>query len=138
MARNASDFGQSASLVPRLNPGNVFAPEHGEVGICHLGLGGQIHPNLEQLCGIGCIGVEQRKHFAVHDALACGKPLHVAIAEAGCGAERIRMVDQPAAHNGHGLEAPMRVGRKARNRVAVVHAPAVFTAKVLTDIAPGQ
>src|SRR4030095_8228957 len=48
---------------------------------------------------------------------------------------RIGMVDQALAHDGHGLEAAVRMPRKARHRGAVVHAPAVAAAEVLAQIA---
>ena len=42
------------------------------------------------------------------------------------------------AHDGHRLKAAVRVGRKAGNGLAVVHAPAVLAGKVLAQIAPVQ
>ena len=58
--------------------------------------------------------------------LAGGQPLHVAAAEARGRAERIGVVDQALAHDGHGLEAAVRMRREAGHRLAVVHAPAVL------------
>ena len=88
--------------------------------------------------GLGARGVEQREHLRMHDAAAGGEPLHVAAAEARRGAERIGVVDQALAHDGHGLEAAVRMRREARHRVAVVHAPAVLAGEVLAEVAPGQ
>ena len=48
------------------------------------------------------------------------------------------MIDEPAAHDGDGLEAAVRVLREAGHHVAVVHAPAVPALEVLPDGAPGQ
>jgi hypothetical protein len=44
----------------------------------------------------------------------------------------------PIAHDGHRLEAAVRVCRKAGHGLAVVHAPAVLATKVLPQIAPCQ
>ena len=56
-------------------------------------------------------------------------------AEARGGAERVGVIDEAAAHDGHGLEAAVRVLRKAGHDVAVVHAPAVLAVEVLADVA---
>ena len=74
----------------------------------------------------------------MHDALACGQPLHITRAKAGRGAQRIRVVNKALAHDGHGLKATVRMRRKARYGLAVVHAPTVFATKVLTQVAPLQ
>ena len=113
-------------------------PEHGEVRRGHLVALGQVEPDLEQLAGVGRILVQQRKHFSVHDAAPGGQPLHVALAEAGRRAQRIRVVDQAAAGDGDGLEAAVRVGRKTGHLLTVVHAPTVFLRKVLADLAARQ
>ena len=57
---------------------NLFAPQHGEVRLDHFVAGRQVEPNLKQLGGIGLVGMAQGKHFAMHDALPSGQPLHVA------------------------------------------------------------
>ena len=43
------------------------------------------------------------------------------------------MVYQPFADDGDSLEAPVRVRRKARHHVAVVHAPTVLAAEILAN-----
>ena len=48
------------------------------------------------------------------------------------------MVDVTAAHDGHGLEAAVRMLRKARDDAPVVHAPAVLAGEVLAKVAPGE
>jgi hypothetical protein len=78
----------------------------------------------------------QRKHLAVHDAFARGQPLHIACAKARRGTQRIRMVNKALAYDGYGFKAAVRMRRKAGNGLAVVHAPAVFATKVLTQVAP--
>src|SRR3989344_4339704 len=50
-------------------------------------------------------------------------------------AQRIGMVDETLAHQRHRLKTPVRVARKARHGVAVVHAPAVLAAEVAADLA---
>jgi hypothetical protein len=45
------------------------------------------------------------------------------------------VVDEPLAHDGHGLEAPVRVLREARHHVAVVHVPAVAVGEIAADVA---
>ena len=82
--------------------------------------------------------VTQWKHLAVHDAFARRQPLHIAIAKAGCGPQRIGMVDASLAHDGHGFKTTVRVRWKARNGLAVVHAPAVFVAKVAAHLTSRQ
>ncbi|MCW0425909.1 hypothetical protein NB713_003852 [Xanthomonas sacchari] len=72
------------------------------------------------------------------DARAGRHPLHVAGAEARRRTERIGMVDQALAHDGHGLEATVRMTGKAGNLFAVIHAPAVLAAEVLADGAAMQ
>ena len=74
----------------------------------------------------------------MHDAAACGEPLHIAATKARGRAQRIGVIDQASTHDGHGLKTAMRMGRKARYGVAVVHPPTVFTRKVLAQVAPGQ
>ena len=67
-------------------------------------------------------------------AAARGQPLHIAFAVTGGGAQRVSMVHQPLAHNGHGLEAAMGMGRKARHLIAVVHAEAILAAEIHADL----
>ena len=69
------------------------------------------------------------------DAVAGGEPLHVTVAEAGRCTERIRVIDEAAAHEGDRLEASMRMLREARHIAAVVHAPTVAPGEVLTELA---
>ena len=131
-------LGRAALRVLVVQGLHVFPPKHGEVRLGHFVFGRQVEPNLEQFGRIWRLHLAQRKHFAVHDALACGQPLHVARAKAGGGAQRIGVVDMALAHDGHRLKAAVRVGRKAGNGLAVVHAPAVLAGKVLAQIAPLQ
>ena len=133
-ASNTDHFGLVALRVGRVEVGNVFVPEHGEVRLGHLAARGQVEPDLEQLGRVGGITVQQRKHLAVHDAFAGREPLHVATAKAGRGAQRVRVVNAALAHDGHGLKATVRVRWKAGHGVAVVHAPTVFARKVLADV----
>jgi hypothetical protein len=138
MACDTNDFGLVALRIDRVEMGNVFVPEHGEVRLGHLAARGQVKPNLEQFGGVGGITVQQRKHLAVHDAFAGREPLHVATAKAGRSAQRVRVVNAALAHDGDGLKATVRVRWKAGHGVAVVHAPTVFARKVLAYCPPGQ
>ena len=72
---------------------------------------------------------------AVDDPAARGEPLHVALTEAGSGAERVGVIDVAAPHDGHRLEPAMRMLREPGHDLAVVHPPAVFALEVLTDVA---
>jgi hypothetical protein len=92
----------------------------------------------KQLAGVGLVLVAQRKHLAMHDAFASGEPLHIAIAKAGRGPQRVGVVNAALAHDGDGFKAPVRMRWKARNGLAVVHAPAVFVAKVAAHLPPCQ
>jgi hypothetical protein len=114
---------------------HVMVPEHREIGRRELGPRGQVDPDLKQLEAIARIGLEQRKHFRVHDAGAGREPLYVAAAEARSRAERVAVVDEALAHVSHGLEAAMRMLREAGHDVAVIHAPAVLAGEVLADVA---
>jgi hypothetical protein len=116
----------------------VVRPEHREIRLHHLAARRQVQPDLEQLQRVGSVLAQQRKHLRMHHAAAGSEPLHIAATEPGLRAERIGMVDQPLADDGHGLEAPVRVLGKARHRGAVVQAPAVLAAEVLPDVPPGQ
>ena len=91
--------------------------------------------------GIVGVVVEQREHLGVDDAAAGGEPLRVAAPEASRRAERVGVVDDPAAHVGHGLEPAVRVLREAGHDLAVVHAVAVPAGEVgaeLTVVEPGR
>ncbi len=85
--------------------------------------------------GFGWSWLVERKHLRVLDAAARREPLHVAVAEARGGAQRVGVIDDAVANQRDRLEAPMRMARKARHRVAVIHAPAILALEVLADIA---
>ena len=53
------------------------------------------------------------RHFLVHDAAARGHPLHVAGAERAAIAEAVAVIDGAGEHIGDGLDAAMRMPRKA-------------------------
>src|ERR1700677_4445396 len=78
--------------------------------------------------------MNEGKHFGMGNALTRRKPLNVAVAKAGGGAERIRMVNQPLANPGDRLETPVRVLGKARYHFTVIHAPTVFTPEIIAQI----
>jgi hypothetical protein len=90
---------------------------------------------LKQLDRVGLVAVQQGEHLRVEDAGSGGKPLHVAVAEARRGAERVGVVDEALARERHRLEATMRVLGKARHAVTVVHAPPVFALEVHAQVA---
>jgi hypothetical protein len=138
VAGDAGHLGGAPSGVEFAHARNVLRPEHREVRVGHLVAGRQVQPDLEQLQWIGCGRVQQRKHLGMHDAAPGGQPLHITTAKACDGAQRIRMVHAPAAHDGHGLEAAVRVRREAGHGHAVVHAPAVQAGKVLAQLPTGQ
>ena len=71
----------------------------------------------------------------MHDAGAGRQPLHVTAAEARRRAQRIAVIDEAFAHERHRLEAAVRMLRKPRHRIAVVHTPAVLAGEVLADVA---
>ena len=95
----------TAVVVDVTQARDVAVPQHREVRLDELVLGGQVQPDLEQLERVRLALVEQREHLRVDDALAGGEPLHVAPAEAGGGAERVGVVDEALADVGDGLEA---------------------------------
>ena len=88
--------------------------------------------------GFGSAAVDEREHLAVRDSLAGGQPLDVAAAEPRGRAERIGVIDQASAHDRDGLEAAVRMRRKARHDLAVIHAPAVLAGEVLPRSRPAS
>ena len=114
------DHGDRASFDRRrrAEPAVGMASLHSieKCGVDHLVLGRQVEPDLEQLQRIRRLAVDQREHLRVHDAAAGGQPLHVAVAEARRRAQRIRVIDQPAPHDGHRLEAAVRDAGGSRGR----------------------
>lgn len=70
----------------------------------------------------------------MNDPFAGGQPLRVAAAEAGGGAQRVGVIYVTTANEGDGFKTAMRVLRKARHHGAVIHAPSILTAEVLTDV----
>jgi len=75
---------------------------------------GQVQPDLEELERIWLLGLDQGEHLALDDALAGGQPLGVALADASGPAQRVRVIDEPAANQRDRLEAAVRVLGKAR------------------------
>src|SRR5262245_5105247 len=95
----------------------------------------EIQPNLKKFEAVSFLALEEREHLAVHDALAGGQPLDVAGAETRRRAERVGMIDVATTQDRDGLEASMRMLRKSRHGLAVIHAPAIFSLEVLADVA---
>jgi len=48
------------------------------------------------------------------------------------------VIDEATSHDGHCLEAAVRVLREAGHHLAVVHAKAIFPGEILANPAPGQ
>jgi hypothetical protein len=48
------------------------------------------------------------------------------------------VIDEAAPHDGDGFEAPMGMLWETGDHVTVIHVPAIFAGKVLTDVAPSQ
>ena len=63
-----------------------------------------------------------------------GEPLHIAFTIAATGAARIKMVGITLFHYGHGFKTCVRMGRKARHGVTVVHAKWCLGLKILSPI----
>jgi len=60
------------------------------------------------------------------------------ILEAGRRPQGVGVIDEPPTDDGDGLESPMRVLGKARNHLTVVHAPALASLEILTEVASRQ
>ena len=71
-------------------------------------------------------------------ARAGGEPLHIAHAIAAPRTHRIGVIHKAAAHNRHRFKAAMRMHRKPRNRIPVIHAVAMLAAEVIAQRAIGQ
>ena len=138
LACDARDFGRAALRVRRYVTRNIFRPEHREVWRRHFSGSRKIQPDLEQLERVCLISPQQRKHLGVHDTAPGRQPLHIAVAEARRGAERICVVDEAFAHDRHRLKPAVRMRWKAGNGPAVIHAPAVLAGEILSDVAPGE
>ena len=52
---------------------------HHECGIYHFIARGQVEPDLKELGRVRLVGVDERKHFAVHNALAGSHPLEIPV-----------------------------------------------------------
>ncbi len=111
-------------LVRDRHGGGVLVPQHREVRVDGLRLGGQVQPDLEQFEGIVRILVQQREHLAVDNSVAGGEPLRVALTETRRRTHGIGVVDETRADEGDRLEAAVRVAGESRDGGAVVHAPA--------------
>ncbi len=120
------------------DPRDRRVPQHGEVCVDHLVCGGKVQPDLEQLCGVVAITVEQREHFTVHDAAAGRHPLHITPTEPGGRAERVGVVDEALACVCDRFEAAMRMRREAGNDLSVVHAPAVSWLEIGAELPAGK
>ena len=96
-------------------PRDVLVPEHREVRLHQLvaAPAGSARSGTAR-AGSGRSASSSGKHLGVHDAGAGGQPLHVAHAEARGGAQRIGVIDVAGAHDGHRLEAAVRMLREAR------------------------
>ena len=129
------DRGPGAAVAGMHQARDALAPQHGEVRRHHLAGRGQVQPDLEQLQRIGLVAVQQREHLRMLDALAGGEPLHIPFTEACGSAQRIGMVDQAFAHQGHGFEPPVRVAGEAGHMLAVVHRKAVLAAEIAAELA---
>ena len=124
----------SVTPGPGCSRGIGLGPQHREVRVDELVLGGQVQPDLEQLERVRRVALDQREGLGVHDARACGQPLHVAPSEPGRRPERVRVVDQAPPDERDGLEATVRVLGKPRDLLPVVHAPPVDALEVLAHL----
>lgn len=95
-------------------------------------------PDLEQLQRIFSFGVYQWKHLRVVDAFTSSHPLYVTFSKASGRAQGIGMVGKPTLDHRDGFKTPVWMVRKTGNGLAVVHIPAVNTAKVLPNRTPGS
>src|SRR5690606_60102 len=105
---------------------NVVTPEDGKMGRNHLLVAGKVQPYLEQLQRIGLVIRQQREHLRMDDPTTGGEPLSIAFTNTSSSTKRVRMVAEPAAYQSHGLESPVRMTRKTRHALAVIHAKAIF------------
>src|SRR5205085_4123533 len=93
----------------------------------------KVQPDLKQFEWVRAFRIQQRKHFRMNDSLAGGQPLHIPWTESRSGAERIRMIDVTASHDGDGFESAMRMLWEPWHDGSVIHPPAVFTFEILSD-----
>ena len=82
-------------------------------GGLHFFSGWQVEPELESPHDPGFL----LRHLRVHDAPACGHPLHPTVAEVAAIPQVVLMQHVAFNHIGDGFKAPVRMGRKAGNIV---------------------
>src|SRR5690606_17146189 len=75
----------------------------------------------------------QWEHLRMRDAPPSRHPLYVPVSITGDGSQRIRMVDEATSRHSDGFEATMRVPRKTRHPLPMVHSPAILACKVAAD-----
>ena len=100
---------------------HVLGPVHDERGVDHLAPRGEVEPDLEVSQRVRGVVVDEWKHLAVDDPFARGHPLDVALAVPSGVAHRVRVVHQSLHRGGDGLEPSVRMLRKPRDALAVVH-----------------
>ena len=79
----------------------------------HLQRGGQVHPQLHAVRATARSHEGLGGHLVVEDARPCGHPLRVALADDAAAAVRVVVRHDTVDHVGDGLEAAMRVPRRA-------------------------
>src|SRR5581483_1964051 len=73
-----------------------------------------------------------------NDAFAGRQPLNIARTIAGGRAKRVGMIRETLTHHGYRFESTVRMLRKTRHEIAVIHPPAVLTFEILTDVPSGK
>src|SRR5664279_3701061 len=77
---------------------------------------------------------EKGKHFGVLHTTSGGHPLDISHPIPAGSTSRIGMIYIPIQDDGYGLKPPVRVCWKSRNNVSMIHTPAIFECKILSNI----
>ena len=118
--------------------GNLFAPEHREVGGNHLVFPREIEPDLEELGGVGSVGVDEREGLGMDHPFAGGHPLDIALTKAGPGTQGVMVVDIALASEGNGFKSPVGMLGESGDPISVVHTPSILAVEVVPNISASE
>ena len=89
-------------------------------GLAHLEGGGQVHPELDAVGAATVAREDLRRDLVVQDPGAGRHPLGVTLTDDPAATVGVVVLDDPVDHVGDGLEAPVRVPRRADRLVGGV------------------
>ena len=121
-----------------LNHGYIFTPEHFVCRISKLIFLWKIEPDLKKLQRVGLVLINQRKHLGMLTPFARRQPLHIPLTVTPFGSKTVKMIHKSFRNNGNRFKPAMRVYRKSRNFLAVIHPVSIFNYKITANISAGK